>query len=316
MARFAPTREAVVMLRVTMRAGDLHGTQPKRALPTMSTSDWTGWFLSAKLSPRPDGGRSRSPQPTPFKRVAMRRNVTVLALLATGLACSDSTDPALNCTGSVTLSIGTTINGTSGDNACTAPGGETGQLYTFTLASANNVNFAVTGSFAGEMTLYSGSSEIMNVAGSGQMAGRAFLPAGSYTLVMEPTSKSSGAYTINPTFISENANCFVQSFAAKGVSISGSISGVDCTNPNPNERVDNFLIWLKSGQSVSVSGSIARPGNFGLVAPNSSTTAVLQTVLAQTGGTTSFSYTATVTGYHTIFVSALPLPTSYTLSIQ
>jgi hypothetical protein len=249
----------------------------------------------------------------------MRRNVAVLAILGIGLACSDSTTPALNCTGSTAVSIGTTISGASGENACSAPGGEVGQLYTFTLSSPNNVNFAVTGSFDGEMTLYAGSSassEIMNVAGAGNLAGRAFLPAGSYTLVMEPTSKSSGAYTINPTFISENANCFVQSFAAKGVNISGSITGVDCANASPNERVDNFLIRLTAGQSVSVSGSISRPGNFAVMAPNSTSIAVLRTVTVQTGGSASFSYTATTTGYHAIFVSALPVPTAYTLSIQ
>jgi hypothetical protein len=257
----------------------------------------------------------------------MRGSIAILVFAGTLAACAeDSTGPKLNCTGTTAMTIGATATGVSSDNVCEGPDGEKGQIYAFTLPTAGNVNFAVTGSLNGELTLYSGLSsspatavEIMNVAVNGTGAGRAFLPAGSFFLVVEPTSNTSGSYTINPTSIADNPNCFVKSFISRGVTVSGSVTGVDCTNPDPIVRVKTFYIYLKSGQTINFTLAANKVGGFYVGGPSSTTPLFERTLPTQTGGTVTGSVTATTTGYYNLNWSSPPQAagvSTYSLSVQ
>lgn len=231
--------------------------------------------------------------------------VTLCFLVA---ACGgDASGPAAAvCTSATAYTIGASVSGSLGAGDCQGPNGDAGDPYQFTTTSSTSFRATLTASgFASNLTLYQGTVASLSAAKivfEDDNDANAFIPAGSYFLVVTANDGKTGSYTLTTGPANTNG-CSLISYISRGASANGSINAGDCAGGLASIRQDIYEIYMDSGSSVSVTATSNRPGGV-LFRSGSATSAdlVSRTFASATGGTASFTYTATSSGYYRVHV--------------
>jgi len=219
-------------------------------------------------------------------------------------ACDGLSDPA-TCGTSQTYVGGSTATGKIEASDCKS-GGDYIDVYSLTVTEQAGLVFTLTGS-SGGMSIFAGlsgttlddSKEVLWVD-NGKSA-KGYFPPGTYTIVIG--SHGSADYSLQSA--SANSNGCSDNFIVRGATTGAAITDADCS-ANGGAKQDSYAIQLKSGQPVSVTASLLKQGAVTLRSRTQSADLVTRMFDTPGGGTASFNYTATASGWYEITVYGEP----------
>ena len=235
----------------------------------------------------------------------MRLRPAVILGLSVG-ACSG--DPAgssaPDCTAAAAYTIGGSVSGSLGAGDCRGPDGGFSDPYSFTTNTSTSFRATLTATgFAPNLILLQGTAASLSTAKTvfdGESSANAFIPAGSYVIVVAADDGKTGSYTLT-SGSSNTSDCSIRSFIFRGASASGTINANDCVGGMATIRQDIYEVYMESGSSVTINATSNRPG---AVLFRSGTAASADLVSrmfnSATGGSATFSYTATSSGFYRV----------------
>lgn len=168
------------------------------------------------------------------------------------------------CGQPVTLTIGTTINGTIESSDCNEQGDGPTDLYKFTLTGQTTLMVKVAN------TGLSGSIEVRSLDRVGEenfvyganlsKTNYAILPAGNYLIALYGGSGGSrGSYTLETQSVSNPAGCTSGGtsmgpsvFVFPDVSVAGAITTNDCTGQTSTTYLDYYEVPMVAGKSYRI----------------------------------------------------------------
>lgn len=242
-------------------------------------------------------------------------------------ACSkiDTLFSAAKCDGPTAYVAGSTVSGALG-SACKGPTGRTGELYTMTLTQPTGLQPTVTTtSFNPLIGLYtaSGKTVVEYIAGS---SFKAFLPAGTYQLLVARTSTTDGAFTLATPAVALGSKCSNATgsigdtdmgITTRGATIAGSVTATDCGAANA--KFHWYRMRVATGDTVSSTITVDRTAGLSLADPTGTMVASKELSAA---GTWSNTYVATADGWCILKVesrtanNSANLPLAYQISIK
>ncbi len=234
--------------------------------------------------------------------MSVRLSFVVGVLFVAGCgADTTAAAPPGTCAGAQTLSVGAGATGAIGTDDCKGPTGDFGDLYQFTLSSQTNIELSVAPSgFDAGIILYSGSALdaangklVFDLSGSGTIGRNAYLPAGSYFLVVRSNDNKTGSYKVASQLANADGCGTYLNWTLPGANFSGFITATDCAG-NGVAKQDIFEFGMKAGQSVTVTATYTRNGDVLLRTGTAGSADLVRKTLAA-GGSTSFSFTAPTT---------------------
>ena len=256
----------------------------------------------------------------------MRFRKQLVPLLLLTINCSaGGTEPTGACAGPQNYSIGSTASGAIGVDDCKGAAGNFGDIYQMTLTAQSRFSVTVTPSgfnagvslFAGLPSAAANATLVYEEVGSGPVGANAFLPPGSYFLFVESNNGKTGNYKLeSQTAAAEGCGAYAN-WTYPGVELAGVVTTNDCAGNEP-ARQDIYELWLKKGQSVSVSATLNKIGAV-LWRTGSASSANLITKNLNSGGSTAFTFTAPSDDAYRLHVIGEPGTVgviSYTASIK
>jgi hypothetical protein len=224
---------------------------------------------------------------------------------------------------------GTTTNGALDGADCVSDGVLIDQ-YSTTLGGVNAYLFRQSATF--DTYLYLGTSPpgILNggviaenndeSSGTTNSAIKALLPAGSYVLGASSWEWGvTGAYSLSSGTTSIEVTGCEEVFIVRGVATSQNIQATDCLRKNGPVYADEFLIYLKAGQSLTLSmASTAVDSFLELVFGDPRTVVAFNDTDASGSKNARLVYFATASGYYRIIATTALIGQTggYTLTIQ
>ena len=242
----------------------------------------------------------------------MRINPWALLLVAISFAGCEPITEAISCASPQAYSPGATATGRIEATDCKT--GDTYlDLYLLSVTTQGGVVFTLSGGLSGGMSIFAGVSaptatsnntiddtkEILSVD-KGQSA-KGYFPPGTY--LMAVGSEGSGDYSL--TSQSAHSNECSQNFTYPGASIGAAITDLDCPGAS-GSRYDDYRVQLRSGQRISVTATLLKPGAVVFRKLTASGDLVTRPMDAPNGGSTTFTYTATSQGWYAIIVFGEP----------
>jgi len=267
----------------------------------------------------------------PFVRPLL--TIGIAAVLAAACGGSDSGDPtdpgnpSVSCSNPPALGLSGSVSGSTKSKPCKQPpeaGGE-GWSYSLTLSQPANLEVAVAATgFAPYLGVFTAAGGLVTqsnstINASKPMRARLFLAAGSY-VVWVGSLNGDGGYTLTSGPGALDGCSVTTGVAAypdlgnavKGVTITGTVSGSDCSSPDGGLHFDIYQVYLKAGTSATVSFTVDRAAYLGTADKtgfNNSKT--------MTGpGTWTTTINATSDFYYGIQVVATTVPVAYTITIN
>ena len=224
-----------------------------------------------------------------------RRTIILVPVLALGCAGGIAA-PAGKCNGPQNHTVGSAATAAIGTDDCEVMG-RYGDIYQLTLTGQTNFRVTVTPSgFDAAISLLAGNSsapgsaiEVFGTDGSGPIGANAFLPAGSYFILVGSSNCKSGTYKLESQSVS--ADGCGSNWTYPGADLSGVVTTSDCEG-GASARQDIYQIQLKRGQTVAVSAVLNKNGAV-LWRTGSASSANLVTKVLPQGGSAAFSFTAT-----------------------
>lgn len=230
------------------------------------------------------------------------------------------------CTSATAYTIGATVTGTVDSKDCKDVEGNVGDVYQFTTGqTAFVVNFSGTG-FKPSIVLYQGtissassSRVVADVGASDASSFEAHLPEGAYYFIVTSENATGGNYNFSTSTAVPQQGCGSLRYTTQGMTASGTITANDCAGANTT-RFDAYHFYLRSGQTVNITGSLSKSGGFSLrTGDASSPDLVTRLINVSTGGSVSFSYTAPSSALYRVHVGSDPQftgTTSYVVGIN
>jgi hypothetical protein len=219
--------------------------------------------------------------------------------------------------------FGSTTNGQLSEADCSFGDGSFVDFYTVTIPSAGTYIFDQSSSaFDSYLLLFSaGAQRIAENDNTGTTPNsriKAILPAGDFVIAANSLRASvTGAYALTTSASSaEITNC-EDVFVGSGTTTSQSLSSTDCTANGIFS--DDFIVFLQSGQSITVSMTSSAINSYlELTADGSSTILASNDNIDGTTQNARLAFTAASTGYY--FVKARSAAAgstgAYTLAVQ
>ncbi len=229
------------------------------------------------------------------------------------------------CKGASAYTAGATMAGTLGAGNCKGPTGTAGQLYSMTLSQQANLQLTVTTTaFTPFVGLYTSAGKIVaeNLTGSPL---KAFLPAGSYQVLVTRTSDKDGAFTLtSPTSALGGCASSIGSISEseigvtiRGASFGGTVTATDCGAANA--KMHWYRVQLATGDTISTALTVDRVAGLYLVNSTGTTIASKEMTGA---GSWSHTYVATADGYFSVHIESRAvngvnsLPLNYTVAVH
>lgn len=245
----------------------------------------------------------------------------VLPVMISCKAASVLTGGSDSCSGPTSFVPGSTVTGitSQGTNNCKSPDGSVAQLFTMTLSQPENLELQLAANgFPPHLGLYTSNDDIISLTNEVPSRVKAFLPAGSYKIVVASTSGRDGTYSLTSTPAEQKGCTPGESVTVLGTTIAGAITVDDCAADGI--QFDFYgLRQLPPGISVTISGTVGAPASILLLGPSS---ILAQKDMAAAG---SFTMTTTVpaqTGYSGLRIESrrvnniVNLPVSYTITLK
>lgn len=237
--------------------------------------------------------------------------VVALAALALGCPLAPADDKEVQSTGScqgpATLAIPSSNAGRVGENDCRDAAGRSGDIYTFTLATARNFELALGGSgFTPRLTVVRGTPtaegrEVMAEGGPDVDVTRLHMAAGSYYAVVGGNDGRGGAFTLEARDV--GAGC-KNAFGVVGAAYSGQVTTGDC-GAAPGFQQDIVEYYLQAGERLTGTVSTDKEVDVLIMTgAGSSAPLVSRTVALNRPG--SVTFTATSAGRYRLHVIANP----------
>jgi hypothetical protein len=232
------------------------------------------------------------------------------------------------CATATPHTLGDTSNGALATTDCLLSDGTYVDFFTTAIAEANAYLFKQAAAF--DTYLYLGAADGTTIAesddesdASTNSAIKALLPPGNYVLGASSFDAAiTGSYAVtSSTTTTDVAGCELV-FVVKNISTNQSVDASDCLwNPAPNvSYADGYFIFLKAGQSVTISMSSAAVDSFLSLIRLTGGVTVASNDNKDASGTKDAQvvFTATAADYYAIFArTALQAQTgAYTLQIQ
>ena len=226
-----------------------------------------------------------------------------------------------SCSGPSPFVPGTTVTGVTsqGANYCVSPEGPLAQMYAMTLSQPENVHLQLTANgFPPHLALFKSNNDLISATNDVPTQTRAFLPAGTYKIVVASTSGKDGTYSLTSTPAEQKGCTPGETATILGTTIVGDITSDDC-NAGGIQFDFYGLRQLPSGIAVTVSGTVGAPATMLLLGPNG---ILAEKDIAAAG---AFTMTATVpaqTGYYGLRIESrrvnniLTLPVPYTVTLK
>ena len=242
----------------------------------------------------------------------MRRPAIVL-LPVLLLGCpADITAPTGKCSGPQPFTVGGAVSAAIGTDDCEILG-EFGDAYQLTLTGQTNFRVTVTPSGfdakvavrAGNASTPASSTEVFGADGAGPIGATAFLPAGSYFILVGSSNRKTGTYRLDAQPAS--ADGCGSNWTYPGADLSGTVTTGDCEGAL-SARQDIYQVQLKRGQAVAVSATLSRNGAV-LWRTGSASSADLVTKVLPQGGSTAFTFTAASDGTYRLHMLGEPSTT-------
>ena len=226
-----------------------------------------------------------------------------------------------NCSGPAPFVPGSTVTGTTsqGGNNCKSPDGSVAQLFTMTLGHPENLELQLAANgFPPHLGLYTSNNDIISLTNESPGRIKAFLPSGSYKIVVASTSGRDGTYSLTSTPAEQKGCTPGESATVIGATIVGAITADDCVEGGI--QFDFYsLRQLPPGITVTVSGTVgARSGIF-LIGPSS---VLAQKEMLAAGSFTMATMVPAQTGYYGLRIEArrvnnvVNLPVTYTVTLK
>jgi hypothetical protein len=232
------------------------------------------------------------------------------------------------CASTTAHTFGGTNNGTLATTDCLLSDGTYVDFFTTTLPQANAYLFKQSAAF--DTYMYLGATDGTTIGegddesdASTNSAIKALLPPGTYILGASSYDRAiTGEYAVTSSTTSNDvAGCEIV-FIVKNVSTTQSVDATDCLwTPAPNvSYADGYFIFLKAGQSVTISMSSSAVDSFLSLIRLTGGAVVATNDNKDTSGTkdAQIVFTAAATDYYAIFArtAALAQTGAYTLQIQ
>jgi hypothetical protein len=169
-----------------------------------------------------------------------------------------------NCLYRDTHNAGTTTTGTLTQFDCKLPAGSLTDLYQMALPSAGAYRFTETSTdfdsyfllLAGDMTPVAENDDATPTTHDASVK---ILLAASPNYVLAPSTlppPTTGSYSVTSVALtSPDITHCEQAFIVKGVSTSQTLATTDCVDPTGPFYIDNVLIYLRAGQTITISMS-------------------------------------------------------------
>ena len=243
-----------------------------------------------------------------------------LSFAAAGCGAVDALTGNDPCKGPAPLVPGSSVSGVTsqGDNNCVSPDGTRQQLFTMTLSQPTNVDFQLTANgFPPHLGIYAtGKQEIMLTNQPPRMM--AFLPAGTFTVVVGSTSGRDGTYVLATSPAADHKGCVVREAGTMvGAVLTGSVTADDCIDV---PRHDAYFLLMPTAGTLTISGTVG--ARAGILLVGLGTTGVIASREMSAPGAFTLTVPSLAAGHYGIRIEArtvnnvttLPIPYSLTIN--